>query len=92
MLKQINLFTKSSLTNVATVDIFRAKTPVWVDGSMVFFHDVSVLRELASKALLAYLVRYSSVDLLVEMLIQSMLANEVLLAVTAPKLGGVKGL
>lgn len=92
MLIQVVLFDECSLGNVATVGISGVKNPLWIVGSMVLYHDMPVQRWLASKALLAYLARYPSVDLVVKMLIQSMLADEVLLAVTAPKLGGVQSL
>lgn len=86
MLIQVVLFDECSLANVATVGISGVKSPLWIVGSMVLYHDMSVQRWLASKVLLAYLARYPSVDLAVKMLIQSMLA------VTAPKLGGVQSL
>lgn len=91
MLIQVVHIDKFPLTDIATVDIFGVEKPPWVDGSTVLYHNVSVQRGLVTKVLLAYLAKYPSVDLVVEMLIQSVLADEVLLAVTAPKLGGMEG-
>lgn len=92
MLFQVDLCDKLSLANVATVGVFAVEDPLWVDGSVVLSHNVSVQRGLATKVLPAYLARYPLMELVVEMLIQSMLADEFLLAVAAPKLGGVEGL
>lgn len=52
---------------------------------------MSVQGGLAAKFLLTYLVGYLSVHVIVEILIQRKLADEVLLAVTATKLGVVEG-
>ena len=92
MLFRVDLFDNLSFANVATVGVFAVEDPLWVNGSVVLCNDVSVQRGLVTKVLPAYLARYPLMDLVVEMLIQSMLADEFLFAVTAPKLGGVEGL
>ena len=74
------------------MDISEAENSLWVDGSMVLYHNMLVQRRLAEKILVTQLAAYCFMHFIVEMLIQSMFANEVLLAVTAPKLGGVKGI
>ena len=88
---RVDLFDNLSSANVATVGVFAVEDPLWVNGSVVLCNDVSVQRGLAT-VLSAYLARYPLMDLVVEMLIQSMLADEFLFAVTAPNLGGVEGL
>ena len=92
VLLQIDLLGKYSLTNVATMNTSETKNPLWVNGSMVLHHNVLVQRRLAKKVLVAYLACHLLMDLIIEMLIKSTLTDEVLLTVTASKLGDVGGL
>lgn len=87
---QVDLRHEPSLTDIATVDIRRPEIPLWIHGSMMLHHNVSVQRRLAAKILLAHLARYPPVNLVGEVLVQSLLVGKVFLAVAAPELRGVE--